>query len=564
MSDALSLLWHTTPPPPTYAYDEYVLADLNLHALIRQLSLAPQYETLTRNILLHLSTDESVIRYRQAILADVLRSARLQTQLESALTAIETLESYLSQPQWRESPLQQVAWRLSELENYVSCVTLLAQILQDAGSDLHSDGFCRLRDHLQAMTQTDLFQQLQAELPSLLEKIRHIASITIGINLDSQMRPTTAMLVSINTQKFAEETLMSRLFGKRQRDTSADSITGVGKLHDSRAVNMGGANIQIELSKRDSPFMPPLFRDLAILLDETSRPMVESLRKYTHISAQFLIALKAEIAFYVGAAKLTQLLIAAGLPLCQPDVAPMADRMMRLSSMYNITLALQLRGRHPQLADVMVKNEVHFDTDGRIFILTGPNQGGKTTYTQGVGLAQVLFQAGLLVPAASACLSPVDGIYTHFATEERPDLESGRLGEEARRLHRIFERATPHSLILLNESLASTSLTEGLHLARDVVRVLRVLGVRAIFATHLHDLALECDTLNITTAGDSVLVSLVSLVEIDRNPEGDVIRRTYRIRRGAPPGKSYAIELAAKYGISYDQLTALLKQRQGR
>lgn len=448
---------------------------------------------------------------------------------------------------------------MSELDNYLSCVTLLANLLDEAGDDLHSEGLCHLREHIRGITQTEIFRQLQTELPELLTRIRGTVSVTVGINLDEEMRPTTAILMSINTQRFVEESFMAKLFGKR--NAGADTATGIGKLHNSREFNMGGAQFDIELTKKDSPFMPPLFRDLSVLLEETSRPVIQALKKYTHINAQFLIALKAELAFYLGAAKLTEKLTSAGLPLCQPEITPMSDRTSYIESMYNINLALQLWERHKNLDDVMVKNEVCFDSDGRIFILTGPNQGGKTTYTQGVGLAQVLFQAGLPVPAVSARMSPVDGIYTHFATEERPDLEAGRLGEEARRLHRIFERATPHSLILLNESLASTSLAEGLQLAQDVVRVLRLLGVRAIFATHLHDLALACAELNATTPGDSPLISLVALVEIDHNAEGDMIRRTYRMVRGAPPGKSYAIELAAKYGISYDQLSAMLQQR---
>ncbi len=90
-----------------------------------------------------------------------------------------------------------------------------------------------------------------------------------------------------------------------------------------------------------------------------------------------------------------------------------------------------------------------------MWVLTGPNRGGKTTYTRAAGLAQVFFQAGLYVPAASARVSPVDAIHTHF-----PSREQARLDAEAGRLAAIFRQATPRSLILLNEALSGTSAPE--------------------------------------------------------------------------------------------------------
>jgi DNA mismatch repair ATPase MutS len=234
---------------------------------------------------------------------------------------------------------------------------------------------------------------------------------------------------------------------------------------------------------------------------------------------------------------------------------------MQLTGLYNINLALQLHRRNTRLDDVVVRNDAQFDDSGRIYILTGPNQGGKTTYTQAIGLAYLLMQAGLHIPAESATLSAIDGIYTHFATEERPEHEAGRLGEEARRLSSIFEKATRYSLVLLNESLASTAADESLFIARDVVRVLRKLGARAVYATHLHNLAEDCDLMNDQTEGDSRIISVVSQVEHKQDTDGQAVHRTYKIKPGPPASRSYAVELAARYGISYEQLTDVLRHR---
>jgi DNA mismatch repair ATPase MutS len=211
------------------------------------------------------------------------------------------------------------------------------------------------------------------------------------------------------------------------------------------------------------------------------------------------------------------------------------------------------------LSQTMITNDVTFGPEGRIFVLTGPNQGGKTTYTQASGVIQALAQAGLYVPASRARISPVDAIFTHFPVEERPNAESGRLGEEAQRLNDIFSHATRHSLILLNESLSSTSFGESLYLARDIARALRLLGARGIYATHLHELAANVNNLNETSTGDSKLVSVVSLV--NENGSDSISTRTYKIVTGPPMGHSYAREIAARYGISYEQLAQTLRQR---
>ena len=211
----------------------------------------------------------------------------------------------------------------------------------------------------------------------------------------------------------------------------------------------------------------------------------------------------------------------------------------------------------PDVASRIVTNDVHIGDTGRIGIITGPNQGGKTTYTQMVGLCQVLAQLGLWVPARSACISPVDNIYTHYPVLEQAATGTGRFGEEAQRLSKIFARGTRYSLMLLNESLASTNAGESLYIAQDMVRILRQMGARALFATHLHELAADVDTLNAGTPGDSRIVSLVA----SRAAAGNGVEHSFKIAPGQPMGRSYAREIAAQYGISYDQLHGLLQQR---
>jgi DNA mismatch repair ATPase MutS len=240
----------------------------------------------------------------------------------------------------------------------------------------------------------------------------------------------------------------------------------------------------------------------------------------------------------------------------------MAERVFALRKGYNLNLALhtlkQRAAPDDGVAGGIVTNDVDMDDAGRVLLLTGPNRGGKTTYTQMVGLCQILAQAGLWVPAEQARISPVDGIFTHYPLEESLATATGRFGDEAQRLSHIFMAATRHSLILFNESLSSTSPGESLYIAQDIVRILRRMGTRAIFGTHLHELAAGVDELNASTAGESQIASLVAS-RIEAGEDGH--RRSYKIVPGHPIGRSYAREIAAQYGISYDQLSQRLRQR---
>jgi DNA mismatch repair ATPase MutS len=268
------------------------------------------------------------------------------------------------------------------------------------------------------------------------------------------------------------------------------------------------------------------------------------------MSSVALSQLGAELGLLLGAARLVERLQRAGLPMCCPEIAPADERSTSMREAYDLGLALSR-----ELSPGMVTNAVTFDRmHGRVWVLTGPNRGGKTTYTRAVGLAQVLFQAGLYAPASSARMSPVDAIFTHFPSREeiRPGL--GRLDVEAEQLAAIFRQATPFSLVLLNEALAGTNALEALDLARGVVRGLRLLGARAIYVTHLHELAHAVDDINATTPGDGTVASLIA--------EADEDKRTYRIRPGTPRGASFAAEIAEQHGISFDQLAHLLRERQ--
>jgi hypothetical protein len=319
----------------------------------------------------------------------------------------------------------------------------------------------------------------------------------------------------------------------------------------------------------------PLFRDLAIILEKAAQPVAQALRRYTGLKSDFLLGLRHELPFYLGAVGLIGSLRQRGLPMSRPELAPIDERVCQIEEGYNAGLAI-LQGKWVEQGggdgsgaeagqaganrpNGVVTNEINFGPAGRIIILTGPNQGGKTTYIQAIGLAQVLAQAGLYVPGRAARISPVDGIFSHFPVEENLASATGRFGDEARRLQDIFARLTRHGLVLLNESLSSTSAGESFYIGQDILRALRLIGVRAIFSTHLHELAASIEELNRTGHNEERIVSMVASPVTEGTPEAGT--RSFKVVFGPPLGRSYAREIAERYGVSYDQLRELLHER---
>ena len=559
----ISLLWPpgaTAPPPETWL-DENSARDLGLEETISGIVLRSsgrEGRQAVKEILLQLCPDPDVLRYRQDVVEDLLRYPELAAGFEKLLPRLAELERY-GQADQQEINLYRVTWWLGELELYLECVRLLGQIFKDVNEELSSEGLRRLRDTIAAIERDPTFNNLERELPGLLARMRGVASITIGVNLDDKLQPVAATLISVNEENFSEAPLLKMLLGR------VSSQEGVMPLHSVPSVVTESAVPFSPTSIKTNPLMVPLFRDLSQVLERVSEPVIHALRKYIQLNRYFLSALGAELAFYLGAARLLADLASCGLPVCRPELAPVEERVCQVEKNYNLNLALQLLDREGRrdLGQRIVQNDVALDQAGRIIILTGPNRGGKTTYTQAIGLTQVLAQAGLHVPGARARISPADGVYTHYPVEEKLDKGTGRFGDEAKRLHQVFTRATRHSLILLNESLSGTAAGESLYLARDIVRIIRLMGARAVFATHLHELAASIDRLNADTAGDSQIISMVaSLVSepAGGGPEADV-KRSYQVILSPPMGRSYAREIAVRYGISFEQLRDLLEQR---
>jgi hypothetical protein len=455
--------------------------------------------------------------------------------------------------------LYEVVWRAGELQNMIDCFEGMGEILGSVEGRIRSEGLRDFQEEICKAQNDPKYQSLVKELPALLSKLRGCTSITIGVNLDASLRPIQATLLSVNEKQFTDQSLLNRLFGL-QNDSE-----GIAPLHSVPRRRVEGHyafSIDSELGWAIEPMMIPLFADLAKVLEKTALPIADQLRQYADLHVKLFMNLRQGLIFYLGAIRFIRRFQKIGLSMCRPQIAPTEQRCCEVKASYNVHLALKHSELEHRTGPAIVENDLLLGPNGRILILTGPNQGGKTTFMQGAGIVHVLAQAGCYVPGKGALICPLDYLFTHFPLEEKPDSDAGRFGEEALRLGKIFEQVTRHSLVLLNESLSSTSFSESLYLAQDLVRILRRIGTRAIYSTHLHELGNRVNELNDSVPGDSKIISVVSSpVDMVVQTNDAELNHTYKLEIRPPLGQSYAREIAARYGISYQQLEDVLSQR---
>ncbi|KXV74185.1 DNA mismatch repair protein MutS [Acetobacter malorum] len=196
----------------------------------------------------------------------------------------------------------------------------------------------------------------------------------------------------------------------------------------------------------------------------------------------FLTNLRDELAFYVGALNVRRRLCARQLPLCFPDIEASGCRSFDAQDLYDIALALA--------SDQPVTgNNVPMTGSRKGTIITGANQGGKSTCLRSIGLSLLMARCGLFVGAGHLTTAMVGGVFTHFKREEDRTLQSGKFDEELRRLDDLLTYVRDDSVVLFNESFSSTNEMEGSAISFDVMDALMASGVRVFFVTHQYTFA---------------------------------------------------------------------------
>ncbi|MCC3313485.1 MutS-related protein [Nocardia africana] len=239
--------------------------------------------------------------------------------------------------------------------------------------------------------------------------------------------------------------------------------------------------------------------------------------------------------FYLRYRRFAHRAAGAGRGVCLPEIAAPGEP-IHADRAYD--LALATRSPNP-----VVCNYFRLEPPERVAVLTGPNQGGKTTFARTIGQLVYFAALGGPVPAQAARLPLPDRIHTHFERAEHAGDPDGRLLADLRSMREILRTASADTLIVLNESFSTTTTHDGVRIAGEVLARIVRLGAWGVWVSFFDDL---------TEAGPEV-VSMVASTD-----PSDPARRTYRIVRRPADGNAYATELADRYGLGYDAVVARL------
>ncbi len=475
------------------------------------------------------TADPEVIAYRQSVFADLARFPSLGKTLCDILPLLFDIQELRRLEADYDPSGESYLYSITEVELYVSCITQLYEGLSAIEERFESTAFRTFFDTVATLASSEYYETLNKDLAALSSRIREVRSITVGVNLDQTMRPYEAGVISVNSSPFKSGRVLDKILRLSFKN---DAMTTIAPL----VPFLKGQNE----NRRDA--LTTAFHGA---LDDVFRSSVRSWRsivgEYVLENTDFLLRILPEIEFITRASDLCRRLTERGYPLTKPTAAPMADKAFSARGLYNPDVAMRIEER-------VVENDLTFDDRGRVYILTGPNRGGKSVITCALGITQAMFQLGLPVPAEAAIISPVSAIFTHFPTGAEDTLDKGRLGEECARLREIFDAADSNALVLLDESLSSTGSYEASFIAAEILTAFAALGARVLFSTHLHELGEHVEEINERSlaVGGVAVDTLVAGIE-----EG---RRSFRIHRKKPDGKSYARDIAERYGLSFDLL----------
>lgn len=548
--------------------------DLALDLLCEKLTNDRREAQLIMEVISNTTADARVAKYRQQVFYDILKFPDLRSRMVELFDKFEFIRNFgvFNKSNDEKMEIIQLLRRMDELNDYITCVEAMQKCLTE--NAVESDGLKGFREYIDTLYRDASFGEMKADIAELKVHSSEIKSVTVGINLNDRFEATGLGLISINNKHFKKSGIVSNfadaISGKQKIQDGTDwdgdmhfqpveqtaeingMIAGYAKMvtrgsfagliaqRKAAEVNATMANVPAGDGVANSTFY--LSSIVNKMLDALMRKLCDTLNKYSDVMVVNISQIIPEFIYYIRFAEFIERNMEKGYAFCKPEVEEEDGALMEARGFYNLKLALS----DLKVEDI-VNNDLDFDKEHTVYILTGANRGGKTTVTQAVGIMYVLAQGGIFVPAEKFNYRPLDCIYTHFPADEDKTLDLGRLGEECIRFKESYNACTKDSLYLLNESFSTTSFEEGYYIAKDSVRALLKKGVRTIYNTHMHKLGADVAELN-QENDDAKASSLVA-----RNEDG---KRSFKVEVAPPEGLSFARDIAEKYGVTYEMLTS--------
>lgn len=428
------------------ASEAELIQDLDLDTLWRVMAQRDEviYESVRAAILDGVSTVEEV-RYRQAVYADC-RARRDVVQEIYALANEAIAEKKKS---WRGlginansgEPLLHSS--LKELEMFVGVLRRLRRLTEEHDSQFESEGFTRFFATLRAELDDAYFDEIDVHLRNLRFRGGVLASAQLG---NGNQGVGFVLRAPARSGLFHRPTVKKPSFSYTVPREDEGGHQALSNLR-SRVVSLAASALA---------------------------------QSADHIGS-FFVALRRELGFYLGCLNIHDALLARELPVCVPDPFPSGSLVLKSAGLYDACLPLRSTSE-------VLGNDVLAD-DKPLIVITGANQGGKSTYLRSLGLAQLMMDAGAPVAAATFAAAIVSGVWTHFSREEDASMTSGKFDEELQRMSVIGRHIGPQAMLLCNESFSTTNEREASDIATEIIQAMIDAGIRVVFVTHLFELS---------------------------------------------------------------------------
>ena len=487
-------------------HDPACFRDLNLDQFVDSILIGKEQYNLRPFFQQNLEEKDDIL-YRQAVMRD-LDGQALFRLVEAFANGMHTIRDITQQS-------EKLYYKLQGQRHFLLAVTLYCDSIKEFAKGLRqlsvvSDGFKAFRAYVEEYVLSDHFRTLERDaiaVKEALERIRYAVTVNAG---------------GLKVRAYEDE-----------EDYSATILRIFDKFRETEGTNN---LIQFPDRLEMNDIEARILGFVAKLNPEAFDKLEAFVTRHANFLDRVLTEFDREVQFYIAYLSAVRRIELDGLKFCYPEVS--RSKSIRAVEAFDIALAGKLLAEKRSV----VTNDFELAGDERIFLVSGPNQGGKTTFARTFGQMHFLASLGCSVPAREAELFIFDEVFTHFEREERAQDLRGKLEDELVRVHDILQHVTSRSIVIMNEIFASTTLTDATFLARSILADIRQDDLLCVCVTFLTDLV---------SVGSSV-VSMVTAVAPDGAAE-----RTFKIERRPPDGRSYALSLAEKYGLT----TGVLRQR---